>query len=431
MKHKTTLRKSIAITIVCAVAAYQALAGIHVAHAASLTNIRDTLSTSAPGLPANHTIEFTSTTTIPISGHIVFTPEDGQFTIPAGLDYTDIDLIIDNTNIPLAASSGTGAGSAIGVSVTSGIHGFIELTLNDTDTIGAGSTILIRIGSNAVIGSAGDQQITNPGSIGSYNETIETTTAGNSIIDSSTIQVALVEPVGIDGSVIANNPPPPPPAPTGGGGGYSPPYIPPPTPTGIDGATGGTVAALCGNSAYITITIPSGTWVGYANVVLSCIPFSTFTAPNKPEGPAMADTLFGISITLANGVPITQLLKPVLAVLHYTQGHSANLTSPFISAFYTSTTGWSSPNIEDRNNHTEFHTSLNKTGLIAILGKKLLKPCESVPADLNCDQKVNITDFSILMYYWQKQGSGIKADINKDGIVNLVDLSIMFYWWTG
>ncbi len=53
-------------------------------------------------------------------------------------------------------------------------------------------------------------------------------------------------------------------------------------------------------------------------------------------------------------------------------------------------------------------------------------------ADLNFDGKVNIIDFSILLYFWgQRNPSNGCADINFDGIVNIVDFSIMMYWWTG
>jgi len=53
-------------------------------------------------------------------------------------------------------------------------------------------------------------------------------------------------------------------------------------------------------------------------------------------------------------------------------------------------------------------------------------------ADLNFDGKVNIIDFSILLYFWgQTKPANICADINRDGIVNLVDFSIMMYQWTG
>ena len=52
-------------------------------------------------------------------------------------------------------------------------------------------------------------------------------------------------------------------------------------------------------------------------------------------------------------------------------------------------------------------------------------------ADLNFDNKINLTDFSILLYYWgQKNPNNICVDINQDGRVDLVDFSIMMYFWT-
>lgn len=52
-------------------------------------------------------------------------------------------------------------------------------------------------------------------------------------------------------------------------------------------------------------------------------------------------------------------------------------------------------------------------------------------ADLNFDGKVNIIDFSILLYFWEQTKPANRcADINSDGIVNIIDFSIMMYWWT-
>lgn len=50
-------------------------------------------------------------------------------------------------------------------------------------------------------------------------------------------------------------------------------------------------------------------------------------------------------------------------------------------------------------------------------------------ADLNGDGKVNITDFSILLYHWG--GNDACADQNQNGKVDLTDFSIMMYNWTG
>jgi hypothetical protein len=51
--------------------------------------------------------------------------------------------------------------------------------------------------------------------------------------------------------------------------------------------------------------------------------------------------------------------------------------------------------------------------------------------DLNDDCHVNLVDFSILAYWWQR--SGFPAGYNLDGgtIIDLADFSIMAYYWTG
>lgn len=54
-------------------------------------------------------------------------------------------------------------------------------------------------------------------------------------------------------------------------------------------------------------------------------------------------------------------------------------------------------------------------------------------ADLNRDGKVNLTDFSILLFWWGSSGgnSNPPADINRDGTVSLTDFSILLFNWTG
>jgi hypothetical protein len=54
-------------------------------------------------------------------------------------------------------------------------------------------------------------------------------------------------------------------------------------------------------------------------------------------------------------------------------------------------------------------------------------------ADLNRDGSVNLTDFSILLFWWQTDGgaSDPPADINGDGNVSLTDFSILLFNWTG
>jgi len=50
-------------------------------------------------------------------------------------------------------------------------------------------------------------------------------------------------------------------------------------------------------------------------------------------------------------------------------------------------------------------------------------------ADLNRDGKVNILDFSILLFHWDTDDE--VADIDLNGVVNITDFSIMIFHWTG
>ena len=50
-------------------------------------------------------------------------------------------------------------------------------------------------------------------------------------------------------------------------------------------------------------------------------------------------------------------------------------------------------------------------------------------SDLNADGRVDLTDFSILLYYWGT--SHRPGDVSCDGTIDLTDFSIMMYHWTG
>jgi len=58
---------------------------------------------------------------------------------------------------------------------------------------------------------------------------------------------------------------------------------------------------------------------------------------------------------------------------------------------------------------------------------QIIRPCPG--ADLNRDGRVNLVDFSILLYWWGTNNAC--ADQNEDGKVDLIDFSMMLYYWTG
>ncbi len=79
--------------------------------------------------------------------------------------------------------------------------------------------------------------------------------------------------------------------------------------------------------------------------------------------------------------------------------------------------------------YTEFNEYSNFSHILDVgVGQEVPQTVCS-GADLNKDGKVNLTDFSILLYYWNTNNAC--ADQNKDGKVNLIDFSIMLFNWTG
>jgi hypothetical protein len=56
---------------------------------------------------------------------------------------------------------------------------------------------------------------------------------------------------------------------------------------------------------------------------------------------------------------------------------------------------------------------------------------ENIPGDCNADRIINITDFSILAFWYGKNMPPACVDANKDNKINLTDFSILAFWWTG
>ena len=59
------------------------------------------------------------------------------------------------------------------------------------------------------------------------------------------------------------------------------------------------------------------------------------------------------------------------------------------------------------------------------------KDCSFLRGDLNCDNHVNLIDFSIMAYWYKKINPPQKVDLNNDRKITLIDFSIMLFNWTG
>lgn len=107
-------------------------------------------------------------------------------------------------------------------------------------------------------------------------------------------------------------------------------------------------------------------------------------------------------------------------------------SNPVTEAFGAGTTGAWSHYINaplDPGDHTAYGRISTQGGLMSINSNTVNFNVTCKIADLDCSGRVDLVDFSILMYYWGT--NNITADINADGIVDLTDFSIMMYYWEG
>ncbi|MDQ3076932.1 MAG: hypothetical protein M3Q63_02690 [bacterium] len=140
---------------------------------------------------SNHDIVFVTPTGI-TSGQTVILTFQSDFLINAALDFTDVDVLVGAGQQTLAA---TPTGATWGVARTSGT--VLTLT-NGTTAVAGGSTVRIKIGTNATNQTTGVRQITNPTTTGT--KTISFT---GTFGDTGTISIQTVtdDTVAVSGTV--------------------------------------------------------------------------------------------------------------------------------------------------------------------------------------------------------------------------------------
>lgn len=166
------------------------LPSLRFAEAANVTSFSDTLSDSAPGVVANHTIEFTTPTGVANGETVTVDFSDGPFVI-GSVDFTDID--VETTSDFTLAADCTGSDD-VGASFSGEVL-TLEFCPGDGGLIAPNGTTTIEIGTNATFGGAGDAQLENP-TAGSYEIAL---TAGPT--DSGSTLVAIINTVLVTASV--------------------------------------------------------------------------------------------------------------------------------------------------------------------------------------------------------------------------------------
>ncbi len=164
-----------------------------------LSNIRNLLSTSAPNTPTDQTLTFTLGQSIPPNGAIELMFNEGGFTIPALLNFSDVDVAFGPpggpyTERPLSSAQTAGSDRIV---VTSGTAGKVRVDLNTSVGIGAGNEVRIKIGHHATFGAFGDQRMVLGTTTKSYPVTIYTYDAADAELEYGRTMIAIVDRVGV------------------------------------------------------------------------------------------------------------------------------------------------------------------------------------------------------------------------------------------
>lgn len=164
----------------------------------TLTRVRDLLSTSAPSTATNQTITFTLTQAVPANGAIELFFDEGGFTIPATMNFGDLDVSFAPSEagpfVDRALHQVQTAGTD-DVTVTSGSAGKIRIDLNTSVGIPAGNVVKVEIGTNATFGGTGSHQMTLASATSSYPVTIYTYDASDAELDYGRTMIAVVAQV--------------------------------------------------------------------------------------------------------------------------------------------------------------------------------------------------------------------------------------------
>ena len=205
MLSKGTINKNKKLFLILGVTLGLFLLFYGVSYSVEFLMLKDTISTSNPGVSADHRIEFQPRLAVPASGKIIITPETGAFSIPSTLDYEDMDFSVNNTQRFLAASADA---TFDGVSVISGSSGKIEITLNSASGISASDSVEILIGqSTSFQSTTADAGIINPSLAGYYDMNLETRDDFDAVLDKGNTEIAIINPINVSADTTDTTPP--------------------------------------------------------------------------------------------------------------------------------------------------------------------------------------------------------------------------------
>ncbi len=180
-------------TLILAVLAWFIILPVWMNHAsaAPLSEIRDVLSDSAPSMPSDHTVTFTTPSGI-AEGQTITVTFPAEFSL-TGLSEDDVDIAensVDLTTAPNCSGSEEARVAVSGQVVT------VEVCAGNGGAIAPASSVVIEIGAHATSSGTGAQQIDNPASANDYEISI-----GGSMADSGDTRVSIHDAVVVSSEV--------------------------------------------------------------------------------------------------------------------------------------------------------------------------------------------------------------------------------------
>lgn len=182
LRRQAAVEKGIATLLALALVTWFVGASMMKAEAANLTDVKDTLSNSAPSETSVHTIQFRSPTGVTASQNISIT-FPSTFTGTTSIAATDVTF--NNAGSAETIVAGAPGATQWGFTWTGNVF---RLTAGSSESLASNATATITIG--------GTNKITNPASLTSYEFTV---TAGTA--DSGQFRVAIVDDVLVTANV--------------------------------------------------------------------------------------------------------------------------------------------------------------------------------------------------------------------------------------
>lgn len=217
----------------------------------------------------------------------------------------------------------------------------------------------------------------------------------------------------------------------------------------LDGDAIGTVRAnSSGEFSFSAAADPGATTLGFwavdnlgtRSITLTTTFDVTQGAITNVNGVLLPPTISLSDATIDPGVPITVRgqTPPGVSVEVYIDNKLITTVSPATDGVWSATLNTSGLSLAEHIVKARYvkGSSTLKTESSYSTALQLFVGVEGKPSnnsDLNRDGRVDLIDFSILIFWWQTNGgdSNPPADINGNGNVSLEDFSILLFNWTG